>query len=69
MAAKKKLDKNTIRQVLQYIRRYRVLLVLSLFFAFISAVLSLYIPILVGKAIDCAVGVGHVDIGAIVTLL
>ena len=69
MAAKKKLDKNTIRQVLQYIRRYRVLLVLSLFFAFISAVLSLYIPILVGKAIDCAVGVGHVDIEAIVALL
>jgi len=69
MAAKKKLDKNTIRQVLQYIRRYRVLLVLSLFFAFVSAVLSLYIPILVGKAIDCAVGVGHVDIKAIVTLL
>ena len=69
MAAKKKMDKNTIRQVLQYIRRYRVLLVLSLFFAFVSAVLSLYIPILVGKAIDCAVGVGHVDIGAIVTLL
>jgi len=69
MAAKKKLDKNTIRQVLQYIRRYRVLLVLSLFFAFVSAVLSLYIPILVGQAIDCAVGVGHVDIEAIVTLL
>ena len=69
MAAKKKLDKNTIRQVLQYIRRYRVLLVLSLFFAFVSAVLSLYIPILVGQAIDCAVGVGHVDIEAIVALL
>ncbi|MBQ3179128.1 MAG: ABC transporter ATP-binding protein [Clostridia bacterium] len=69
MAAKKKLDKNTIRQVLQYIRRYRVLLVLSLFFAFVSAVLSLYIPILVGKAIDCAVGAGNVDIEAIVALL
>ena len=69
MAAKKKLDKNTIRQVLQYIRRYRVLLVLSLFFAFVSAVLSLYIPILVGKAIDCAVGAGNVDIEAIAALL
>ncbi len=69
MATKKKLDKNTIRQVLQYIRRYRVLLVLSLFFAFVSAVLSLYIPILVGKAIDCAVGAGNVDIEAIAALL
>ncbi len=69
MTAKKKLDKNTIRQVLQYIRRYRVLLVLSLFFAFVSSVLSLYIPILIGQAIDCAVGAGNVDIEAIVALL
>jgi len=69
MAAKKKLDKNTIKQVLHYIRRYRLLLVLSLLFAFVSAVLSLYIPILVGQAIDCAVGVNHVDIESIVALL
>lgn len=66
---KKKLDKNTIRQVLHYIRRYRVLLGLSLLFAFVSAVLSLYIPILVGRAIDCAIGVGQVDMDAIVALL
>ncbi len=66
---KKKLDTNTIRQVLHYIRRYRVLLGLSLLFAFVSAVLSLYIPILVGRAIDCAIGVGQVDMDAIVALL
>lgn len=66
---KKKLDKNTIKQVLHYIKRYRVLLGLSLLFAFVSAVLSLYIPILVGRAIDCAVGAGQVDMDAIVALL
>ena len=69
MAAKKKLDKNTIREVLRYIRRYRFLLVLSLLAAFVSAVLSLYIPILVGRAIDCAVGAGTVDMDSIIAYL
>ncbi|MBQ8401262.1 MAG: ABC transporter ATP-binding protein [Clostridia bacterium] len=69
MADKKKTDKNTIRQVLHYIRRYRLLLVLSLFFAFVSSVLSLYIPILVGRAIDCAVGVDNVQMETIVSYL
>ena len=69
MAAKKKLDKNTIREVLRYIRRYRFLLVLSLVSAFVSAVLSLYIPILVGRAIDCAVGTGAVDMDSIIAYL
>ncbi|MBE6615750.1 MAG: ABC transporter ATP-binding protein [Ruminococcaceae bacterium] len=69
MAAKKKLDKNTIKEVLRYIKRYRLLLVLSLVSAFVSAVLSLYIPILVGRAIDCAVGAGQVDMDSIVAYL
>ena len=69
MAGKKKLDINTIKQVLRYIKRYRLLLVLSLLFAFVSAVLSLYIPILVGQAIDCAIGAGQVDMYYIVEYL
>jgi len=60
---------HTILQVLQYIRRYTALMVISLVFAALSAVLSLYIPILVGRAIDCAVDAGNVDIDSIITLL
>ncbi len=65
----KKLDKNVIRQVLHYLRRYGFLLVLSLLSAAVSAVLSLYIPILVGRAIDFAIGEGNVQLQPIIDLL
>jgi len=68
-AQKKKMDKNTIRQVLHYIRRYRILLILSLLFAAVSAVLSLYIPILIGQAIDCAIGEGNILLEPIIDIL
>ena len=60
----KKLDvsqKETIHEVLRYIRRYRLLLALSILFAAVSVALTLYIPILVGRAVDCMVGVGAID--------
>ncbi len=66
---KNKLDKNTIKQVLHYLRRYWFLLFLSLFSAALSAILSLYIPILVGRAIDFAIGEGQVQLELIVDLL
>ncbi len=66
---KKKLDKNVIRQVLHYLRRYGFLLALSLISAAVSAVLSLYIPILVGRAIDFAIGEGNVQLQPIIDLL
>ncbi|MBQ3215257.1 MAG: ABC transporter ATP-binding protein [Oscillospiraceae bacterium] len=50
-----------IREVLSRLRRYWVLLVLSLLMAALSVAMSLYIPILVGKAIDCIIGAGNVD--------
>ncbi len=65
----KKLDKNVIRQVLHYLRRYGFLLALSLLSAAVSAVLSLYIPILVGRAIDFAIGEGNVQLQPIIDLL
>ena len=60
----KKLDvsqRETIREVLRYIRRYRLLLALSILLAAVSVALTLYIPILVGRAVDCMVGVGAID--------
>ena len=49
------------KKVLRRIRRYWPGLILSLVLATVYAVLSLYIPILAGNAIDCIVDAGKVD--------
>ena len=53
-----------LKKVLQRIRRYWVGLVASLLLATLYVVMSLYIPILVGNAIDCIVDAGRVDFAA-----
>ena len=45
----------TWKKVLGYISRYKVLLFITLLLAFTSVVLTLYIPIIVGNAIDLIV--------------
>ena len=59
----------TLNKVLRYIRKYHIYLMLSLVFAAISVALTLYVPILVGHAIDCIVGPGDVDFDAIAKLI
>lgn len=54
-------SKGTLKKVIAYIDKYKYYLILSMFFAVISVSLTLYAPILVGKAIDCIVGQGNVD--------
>ena len=51
----KKNQRGTVRKVLKYIGRYRILLAFSLFLALASAVLMLLIPLLVGEAVDSMV--------------
>lgn len=51
----------TLKKVWQYIRPHRVLLLLSLVLALVSVFATLSVPILVGRAIDCMVGIGSVD--------
>ena len=67
--AKSQLKRNTLRQVLQYIKSYRVLLILSVALATASVALTLYVPILVGDAIDYIVDRGQVDFDAIFRLI
>lgn len=50
-----------LKKVLRRIRRYWLGLVTSLILAALYVVMSLYIPILVGDAIDCIVDAGKVD--------
>ena len=59
------MQKSTIKTVLRYIKRYRVLVVLSLIFASVTAALTLYVPILTGQGIDCMVSKGKIDFAAL----
>ena len=54
-------QKKTIKKILNYVRKYWVLMILSMTFALITVALTLYVPILVGKVIDLIVGPGNVD--------
>lgn len=57
----KKKNKGTLKKVFSYIGKYKYFLILSMFFAVVTVGLTLYAPILVGKAIDCIIGKGNVD--------
>ena len=59
----------TFRKLLKYLKRYQFHFWLSLLFTAVSVILSLYIPILVGYAIDEALGAGSVDLLAIRKIL
>lgn len=59
----------TILQVLRYIRRHGLLVVLSIAFAAITVITTLYLPILTGYAIDDMVAAGRVDFTALRSLL
>ncbi len=63
------MKKGVIRKVLSYIGKYKYLVLLSVVCAAASALLALYVPILVGKAIDCIVGAGNVDFASMVPYL
>ncbi len=51
----------TLKKLFRYIESYKYHLILSTLFAFVSVILTLYAPILVGKGIDCIVSKGNVD--------
>ncbi len=62
-------SRETIRRVLLMIRPYMPLVILSLVLAVISVALTLYAPIITGKAIDQMIGAGHVNFEAIMPLM
>ena len=59
---KLKQQKGTLLRVLQYVKPYRVLVIISLLCACMSAAAQLLIPILTGKAIDQMIGAGQVNL-------
>ena len=58
-----------MRRVLRYIGPHVSLVVLSLALCLISVALTLYVPILVGRAVDCIVGPNAVDFAALKPIL
>ena len=54
-------DRRTIGRILRYIKKYMHLVILSILFAAVTVVLTLYLPILTGSAVDTIVGKGEVD--------
>ncbi len=51
----------TLKKVLAYLKPYWALILLSILLSAISVALTLYVPILLGRAIDLIVGPGKVD--------
>ena len=58
-----------MKRVLKYIRKYTPALVLSLSLAGLTVLLTLYIPILTGNAVDLIIGKGQVDMAGIFAVM
>ena len=69
----KDLDKNksmeTLKRILEYIGQYRWGVIMSLILALITVALTLYVPILTGRAVDRIVGQGNVDFAGLTRIL
>ena len=68
-AFSKESQKHTIKRVFAFIKPYRRYVWLSLFFAFITVVTTLYAPIVTGDAIDMIIEEGMVDFAGLKPLL
>ncbi len=66
---KKKAAPGTVKKVLAHIKKYRLLLLLSILLAAVTVVLTLYVPILIGSAIDAITEAGKVDFDKILPIL
>ena len=62
-------NRQTIKKLFQYVKKYGVFVFFSFVLAAISALLSLYIPILMGRVIDHIVGENQVDFQAIMRII
>lgn len=65
----KTMRKDTLKTVLHYTKRYRIYVLLSFVLAAVTVAFTLYIPILIGDAIDFIIGKGNVDFDGIAAIL
>ncbi len=55
----------TLLRLYRYARKFRRHIILSIFSAFAGILLSLLVPVLIGRGVDCAAGVNRVDFDAL----
>ncbi len=60
-AEKKTSRRGTLKKILQYVGVYRFRVAFSIILAVVTVALTLYIPVLVGRAVDYIIGPGQVD--------
>lgn len=58
---KQRAKKGTMKRVLKYVGRYPLALAATLILSVATVALTLYVPVLIGEAIDCIAGAGEVD--------
>ena len=63
------MKKGTLKKVLGYAGKYRILIFISMFLAVVTALLSLYVPILAGRAVDQLLGKDAVNFGNVINIL
>ena len=59
----------TLKKVFRYIKRYIPLLITALALSIVTVALTLYFPILTGRAIDLIIGKGQVDFDGIIQIV
>ena len=69
MGPKKVKQKDTLKKVLRYIRKYWIYLAISILAAAVTVAFTLYLPILTGNAIDLILEKGKVDFAGILAIL
>lgn len=62
-------QKAALKKVFGYIKNYRILMLLSIIMAAATVICSLYVPILIGRAIDLIIDKGNVDFDGLSVLL
>ena len=61
------MNKQTIKRAIQYIGKYKGFITISILLSLISVLLSLYVPILIGNAIDFVIGKDNVDLRSVLS--
>ena len=64
-SGKNKVSRKTLRKVMLRIKNYWVYLIISILMAIVTVASTLYVPIVVGNAIDYIVGPGNVDFASV----
>jgi len=68
-SSKKATQIKTLKKVLKYIGKYKIYLFISLVLAFITVMLTLYVPKLTGSTVDYMIGEGRVDFASIMKIV